>query len=490
MLGLLLTVFFAVPAAAFDFSQAGTEIVLPAETSAISIWVSVPAQRGDTVSNYCYKFLRERAALDIISTYQCSKTAMDVNGFVSWNDFKSIQIGQLVMLPSPKNDAAVMRARAPALGPNPMGLASEIRRLAIADDEITARLVVLETSQLSPANVQVLINTAVQAGATAGVDPLVFDAAIAALNIRIDSLGGVTANEVSQMLSTTMQNAGLSQTKVLQAIDEGMMSLDSRLKAVERGQLLTNEAVNAVTNRTAAVELALDGKVNTTDLAEEIKAVNDRINGLPEATSGLTVDEVTQLVDVRVKQLDTWFYGILGVSLLALALGLFLWWNKLSKKAATGEMEAIDAKVTGRIDEEVKSFKNAVSEAQTATEAAIKAVAKLTDRVRDVEEVQVLFLTLDSQGRFSCPELSDTRLKELGNTEQLTLEIVCRDNRARKVHVTKGVGGDGNPRLNFHGLEKGHDFVDSISLVSLYRHLVKARQNEWIIGLTAANKAA
>jgi transglutaminase-like putative cysteine protease len=491
LLGLSLAVLNMSPATAFDFSKSGEEILLPAETSAISIWVPVPAEDGDTVSEYCYSFLRTQGVSDIISTYQCSEAAMGVNGFTGWNDFTKIQIGQMVLLPSPDNDPALIRALASAvsLRENPMGMASEIRRLAIADDAITDRLSALETTQLSPEDVQGLINSALAGIVDTGVNQAVFDTAVRAVNNRIDGLGGVTASEVSAKIAEALLAANVPTLRVMEAIDVGLTSLSDRLTAVEVEQTRLAREVTTLRNLTTAVADVLDSKVNTTDLTAEIGGVNARIDGL----TGVTSSVVTKLIDARLDGRDAdsmgWWWLVFGLAALATVATVILAFKKPSAGELAAVVKLVDDKVAV-VTEELAAVREVAAKATKDAAATSQKADTLTDRLRDVEEVQVLQLTLDAQGRFNCPELSEKRLKDLGDNELLVLEIQCLDNRARKVHVSKGVGGDGNPRLHFLGLKKGHDFIDTISLVALYRHLAQARLEEWIIGITAAAKAA
>lgn len=270
------------------------------------------------------------------------------------------------------------------------------------------------------------------------------------------------------MIADAVEAANVPSESVMQAIDGGMKSLSDRLTAVEKG---------------------LKDKADTIDVDAKLQEVNDRI----EALTGVDPGKVAALVDgrmnVREANIIWWVWVVCSLAVLALVIYVILSWNKLSTSDVGAAAKAAQAKADA-LAEEVAAVKVV---AQTATEvaaAASKQIVVLMDRLRDVEEVLVLHLTLDAQGRFSCSELSDKRLKELGDTDHLMLEIICLDNRARKVRVSKGVGGDGNPRLHFFGLEKGKDFIDSISLIALYRHLAKARLEDWIIGITAAAKAA
>lgn len=476
---LSLVLLCAAPAFAFDFEKSGKEVVLPAETSAISTWVSVPAQKGDTVWEYCDQFLRDKRVIDIISTYQCSETAMSANGFTSWNDFRSIQIGQLVVLPSPQNDGAAIRAQAVPLGDNPMGLASEIRRLAIADDAITARLRTLETAQMSLSERLLLIENIRQNVVATGVDPQVFADAMATINARIDMLpAGVTVDTVTTMIAQTLVTAGMSPGLVQTTVDASLSPIVSRLTALEDQQSRLVDDVAELYKRTSAIDSVVAGKVDRDELTA---TVND------------LVDQKLDSVQAKAMIENPWWWVPIGLAAVALVFGIVALVTKQSKRAAASA--AKEAEHSARVVAETtatafarveQTAKNASEEASKATKVALA----LTDQVRDIEAVQALLLTLDGQGRFNCPELSDTRLKELGDDDMLVLEIVCLDNRTRKIHVTKGVGGDGKPRLHFFGLERGHDFVDSISLTALYRHLVKARLENWIVGITAAAKAA
>jgi hypothetical protein len=363
VLGLSLAALLSNAAAAFDFSRSGEEIMLPAETSAVEKWQFVPAERGDTVWDYCDSFLRTKGVADIISTYQCSQTAMGANGFTGWNDFRSIQIGQLVLLPSPLNDPTSIRARfnGDELGDNPMGMASEIRRLAIADDAITARLLALETTQLSSDDVQNLITGALSGLASNGVDKKTLDAAIAGVNARINGLNGVTANQVSSMLTTSLLSANIPSETVMKAIDTSLASLSKRLSAVEAGQARLNEEMGVLSQNAATMADNLAGKVNTSVYNEKIGAIEASINDL----KGVTTDDVTQMIDERLLDSVWWRNLVFGLSALALLLCGALFWVKQSKKSAGQDLIDVQKKAD-TLATEVQAAKNILDSTVTA----------------------------------------------------------------------------------------------------------------------------
>lgn len=382
---LMWAMFFATTAVAFDFSKAGKEVVLPEQTSAVPNWVFVPAERGDTVWDYCTQFLRDKRVTGI-SAYQCSETAMDANGFTSWNDFKSIQIGQMVLLPSPDNDSALIQTRATLMGENPMGLASAIRRLAIADDAITARLVVLETTQLSRVDVEVLVKQVVASATSMGVGSNTLAAAIDGVNARIDGLTtGVTADVVSAMIADALLSANVPASSVSGAISDGLLSLNTRLTAVEVEQARLGDSLTATIARTAANEESLGNKVDTGTLAAAIDAVNARIDGLPVTV--VTTGDGAKVVDERLAELGDstfWNYFLLLMFFCFLVV-FFLWWV-LSKKEIEQALSAAVSKSDSALStmgEAVTSVNNRVDKLDKTVE---ETVSVIDSRVKSLDK--------------------------------------------------------------------------------------------------------
>ncbi len=208
--------------------------------------------------------------------------------------------------------------------------------------------------------------------------------------------------------------------------------LDAQTKEI--GDRLSN-----FETRMDAVESDMKTKVNVSDFDEALKQVNGRIDNLSSVTPKENGPSVR------------WDHLAVVIALLSLLLGLGLLWFKQSKKVASQTA----TEHTTRVDTLERTLSEASETATKSAQAATNAVSKLTDRVRDVEETQICILTLDSQGRYHCPDLSQKRLDELETDDPpLILEVVGLDSRARKVEVTKGVGGDGKPRLHFLGIEK------------------------------------
>lgn len=305
-----------------------------------------------------------------------------------------------------------------------------------------------------------------------------------------------------QQRGTLAAQSGLNPIGDADKIREAaIIQITVRLDALETEQKRLAGELTTTRSETAAVAASLGGKVDQSTHDTDIGALNARIDDIPsvvkaedvvglESTVNDLIGRKLLLIQVETMWKNPWWWVVVTISVVALFLGFVALFKKPSKDIVKkSELKAIDEKITEISNELVVIKATAGSAQEVAAEAKTKSSA-LTNRVRDVEELQILQLTLDAQDRFNCPDLSDDSLKILGKDEYLTFEIVCLDNRTRKVHVSKGTGGDGEPRLHFFGLEKGHDFIDTISLPALYRHIAKARQADWIIGITAAAKAA
>lgn len=178
--------------------------------------------------------------------------------------------------------------------------------------------------------------------------------------------------------------------------------------------------------------------------------------------------------------------GAIGVACVALFVVVLLWQRKPWQKEI--------ATVLTVVNERYESVGVAQRNADTAMSVTLDAVTtrydELTKQVKAVSKLQVLQLELDASERFSCSDLTDERLKLLREGEDLTLTVTGLDNKEHKIRVQKGLGGDGKVRLFLHGLKGGHDFIDTVSLAALYRHLVKARKENWIIGAAVSTTAA
>ncbi len=89
-------------------------------------------------------------------------------------------------------------------------------------------------------------------------------------------------------------------------------------------------------------------------------------------------------------------------------------------------------------------------------------------------------IELDAKGRLGAPGFTNEKLKHLGDQP---FELLMPGIGVARKKVCVYNRGD---HLELFGMAKGHDRVDKISVVAVYRHLAKAlrEENDWITGVT------
>lgn len=148
-----------------------------------------------------------------------------------------------------------------------------------------------------------------------------------------------------------------------------------------------------------------------------------------------------------------WTWLLLALILLIFILALWLW-VKISKK------------------------KTGLAAAHTKADQALS-------RIYEVRAGLEAMVEIDAKGRLSAPEFTNEALRNLGD-EPFVLRMPGTGVARKQVHVYNR--GD---YLELRGLETGHDRVDKIDTIAVYRHLNKAMagDNNWVIGITAAKAA-
>jgi len=269
--------------------------------------------------------------------------------------------------------------------------------------------------------------------------------------------------------------------------------MDARIRRNTTAIATTNERVNELEESTqlavSTVQVAVD------NLRNQVTEIESSIETRLGAVSG-RLDTLSLPTERPFDTILRWAILVFGIVILLALLAGVAWRSQHASRRAqfTSLKETADSATTTATEAHAmaETAVAVANKAQTVADTNVKEtkgrIDRLTDRVRDVEEVQALHLTLDAQERFHCPDLDDHKIKSLEGGERLTLSVECADNVWREVQVVKGFGGDGKTRLFLLGLKPGHDFVDTISLSALYRHLVQARQQRWIIGLSPVSK--
>jgi hypothetical protein len=165
----------------------------------------------------------------------------------------------------------------------------------------------------------------------------------------------------------------------------------------------------------------------------------------------------TSVADAEEGQL-TWFWLILILLALLIAIiTLVLWW----------------------------SLRRTVNDKETGLEKTNQMAAEAINRIDDVRSGLEAQIEWDAAGRLDAPGFTNEMLTQLGD-KPFELKMPGTGAARKKIFVYNR-----RDHIELFGMAKGHDRVDKIDVVAVYRHLAKALrpENNWVTGVTARNSA-
>ncbi len=432
------------------------------------------------------------------------ESAMSFNDFAGWMNQHNWRI---TYFPLSATDVAAwdqaaaprMAASAPAVArqpvPAPQGLTqAQVRRMIeaaipaapteLTDDQLTQIVSLLELNFAGFGEGMSLRLTEILAGYASQEE-------VAAFGDRLETVVGGLA-QFSDRLTAVGDTAAAAQATADEALNAAIIVAegvaDNTVRLEDLG-FRTTDLERVVGDVGRGLEtLAADAAADRATNAARFDGMDDRLGALDnQLADGLTT------FGFSLKQA-----GIaLAAALLLVVIGVFLIFRSQAQSA------------TAQADEAKKIADAAAARADKAKEAADAAVAavanandrftaverrtdSLTDRVGVVEETVGLLLERDAQGRFRCPQLSPERVATMPvGDPPLVLSVPTGGTKTRlAVHVTVRNGGNGRPELHFFGLQSGHDFCGTVTLAGLYKHLAKAADSGWVIGVKAARGQA
>ncbi len=267
------------------FTTVGDPREIPAETSLIPYWETVEVEPGDSIARGCEPFL---AKVTSVTPPNCWNLVAAVNGLKSF----TILPGQRLLLPSSANTEAEVAARLAAyaakaevdakdnaelqaLADNPLGMASEIRRVLVGFDQIAKKLAVLEAETLDAAQTEEMVTKVLSLVDV--VDKTALTASVEQALTAARAQGDLTAFQVSDIITAQLALAGLSETTQMRAIINAQTIRLDTLEATQQAQAATltahSTALEEQDGRIASTEARLESQA--TVLKEQGIAVED-----------------------------------------------------------------------------------------------------------------------------------------------------------------------------------------------------------------------
>ena len=231
------------------------------------------------------------------------------------------------------------------------------------------------------------------------------------------------------------------------------------------------DRLDALNDRVGTVEgeiQSFDGRLGTVEsILGEDGVVQDRFADLEGRVEAVETGGQTMLTADSRWYMHPFFWSLLSVALavvLSWLLGRWLWQSKLQS------LEDSNAALENSLDESDKSL-------------------------LEVQKTQAFMLEMDARGHFRCPELTQQRLDEMENSNQLILQPVT--GRTIKVRLTKRFTSDGVAYLEVEGIQ-GTDAIHAkkvdgqyqLTVLQIYQVVGKALGENRILGLTALKKAS
>ncbi len=331
---------------AFDFSGAAVRElpVLGEGASPIRFWQQAKVEEGDTLWEYCTAF---NAAIPMpdVDQLMCARHIARLNGIANPNQ---ISEGATIWLPSLENDpaetlerraqrqaaveaAAADEAALKALAENPLGMASELRKLMVGNDEIVASLRALEQSQLTPDAVNSMIESAVSAGGFAT------QTEVATIRSQLSGLANrpnLTAADVTAAISAALSGLNIPDEQAIKAIVAAeTAALVVRVDAVERNLGVIDTAVAGHTTAIAGLEAADVAAAQAA--ADETARVDAAIAAETAAREAADAGQKARadVADTRMTALMTAVILAAVLAVLAIVGVVYQHWTKASKKA-------------------------------------------------------------------------------------------------------------------------------------------------------------
>lgn len=364
------------PAQAFDFSRVAESRAVEREISPIRYWDAVPAERGDTVSHYCQAFLRERPIAGV-GIYDCVDLVSPLNGITNRDQYRTIQIGQLIWLPSPRNTAADMVGRhsmrfalaettgdAQALANNPLGMARSLLQALEQLKATDARLAALETRHVKAVDVPALLEQALRDSEVLrgmrAADTEAMKAYVDAQLANRSTTADLTEAAVNRLIAAALADAGLPQSAIdtiETAVDNALSEYNQRLTAVETQLADTRAELTAKADQSVVSDLSNQVANLASDIDGRFDAVNNQLDQLPRATSSW------------VNRNFWWVLAAFALVILALMLSGLLWWRKTQR----GEVHEVQSQVRHEQTGLTATYEKATSAETKADEAHVLA---------------------------------------------------------------------------------------------------------------------